>query len=331
VVDEDIEALLSPARHHVAPATAELPRLSVDAQAARLAAAFPAHRIAYLEPSPDPARTTRATVVDAEGREFLTTLDPHSGVAHPLRPAERSLGHFLIKLHYTFFLGPLGEVIALVASVLMLVAALTGFWFYRGALRGLFRLPLKPGQNLRAALGSLHRWVGVSTLVMQLVLGGTGLWFMIEILPATFAAEESEETAAPPPPAFPLAELVSLDRLVAHIHETYPEGEILYLALPLLEGDPVVSRVLHRDAPVWQKRSRFKFDARSGEVLEWIDARKRPASDQFRSILGPLHFGTFGATWVKWLYFVTGFAPALLTITGTWIWWHRSRRLSPSA
>jgi uncharacterized iron-regulated membrane protein len=296
----------------------------------RLAADFPEHRVTYIEPSPDPVRTTRATLVDADGSEYLSTLDPRSGHAHPLLPAERSLGRFLITLHYTFFLGPTGEVIALLASVLMLVAAITGFWFYRGALRGLFRLPLRRGRNLRAALGSIHRWVGVSTLLMQLVLGGTGLWFMIEILPDALASPKPKEKKAPAP-AFPLAELVSLDALAAHIRQTYPDGEILYLALPLREGDPVISRVLHRDAPVWQKRSRFKFEPRTGAVIEWIDARERPAADQASSILGPLHFGSFWATWVKWLYAITGFAPALLTVTGTWIWWRRTRKTASSA
>jgi uncharacterized iron-regulated membrane protein len=42
-------------------------------------------------------------------------------------------------------------------------------------------------------------------------------------------------------------------------------------------------------------------------------------------MLAPLHFGFYGATWVKWAYFIGGFAPALLALTGTALWLARRR------
>lgn len=37
----------------------------------------------------------------------------------------------------------------------------------------------------------------------------------------------------------------------------------------------------------------------------------------------PLHFGDFGGLTLKWLYFFLGLTPALLSITGTWLWIER--------
>ncbi len=37
-------------------------------------------------------------------------------------------------------------------------------------------------------------------------------------------------------------------------------------------------------------------------------------------MLGPLHFGLYGAPWVKWAYFIGGLAPGLLAVSGTVLW-----------
>ena len=40
----------------------------------------------------------------------------------------------------------------------------------------------------------------------------------------------------------------------------------------------------------------------------------------------PLHFGDFGGLTLKWLYFILGLSPALLSLTGTWLWIERQQR-----
>ena len=51
-----------------------------------------------------------------------------------------------------------------------------------------------------------------------------------------------------------------------------------------------------------------------------------PLSQKLNGMLAPLHFGFYGSTLVKWLYFVGGFAPALLALSGTAIWYLRTRK-----
>jgi uncharacterized iron-regulated membrane protein len=82
--------------------------------------------------------------------------------------------------------------------------------------------------------------------------------------------------------------------------------------------------LLHRDAPVWRKFSRIEFDARTGNVRTIRAAANNSAGDQFAAMLAPLHFGFYGATWVKWAYFFGGLSPALLGLTGLLIWRLRS-------
>ena len=86
--------------------------------------------------------------------------------------------------------------------------------------------------------------------------------------------------------------------------------------------------LVHRDAPVWQKFSRVDFDAVTGELRAVRAAADAPAGAQFRSMLAPLHFGLYGAPWVKWVYFIGGLSPGLLALTGVAIWWQRRRAAS---
>jgi uncharacterized iron-regulated membrane protein len=43
-------------------------------------------------------------------------------------------------------------------------------------------------------------------------------------------------------------------------------------------------------------------------------------------ILKQLHFGQFGGIWIKIIYALGGFTPAILSITGFVLWWKRRRR-----
>jgi uncharacterized iron-regulated membrane protein len=84
--------------------------------------------------------------------------------------------------------------------------------------------------------------------------------------------------------------------------------------------------VLEREAPVWRKFSRVDFEPDTGALRAVHDARDGTLSQKLNGMLAPLHFGFYGSTLVKWLYFVGGFAPALLALTGTAIWYLRTRK-----
>ena len=44
----------------------------------------------------------------------------------------------------------------------------------------------------------------------------------------------------------------------------------------------------------------------------------------------PLHIGAVGGRVGQWLYVLLGLAPAVLSVTGTIIWYQRWRRVAPS-
>jgi uncharacterized iron-regulated membrane protein len=111
-----------------------------------------------------------------------------------------------------------------------------------------------------------------------------------------------------------------------------PGAEVFRAQLPAADGGVVGVLLLHRAAPVWQKFSRVEFDAATGALRTVRAAAAAPFWAQFRSMLGPLHFGLYGAPWVKWAYFTGGLAPAILALSGATLWWIRRRppaRIAP--
>lgn len=321
VIIDDLEVVCFPSRYAIAPPE-NGSHLSAAAQARALMSGRDDWRLLSISPALATNRATRAALVDSSGREWTATLDPYRGAVVDVFPSNTTFHHLLLRLHYTFFLGNWGELLALLAGVVMTGACLTGLWIYRRPLMGVFRSPFL-GPNMRARLGSLHRWTGTVSLVMNLVFGLTGIWFMVDIVPASFAESGSRVQAIQEMKRGPI-DLAALDTVTRRLAEVYPDGEVLYYAVSDDAVAPIVTRILHRHALVWHKRSRATFDA-AGEVVSIQDVRGIPLGEKLSFMRGSLHFGTHGAGWVKWLYCITGFSGAILVASGLWIWWLRQR------
>jgi uncharacterized iron-regulated membrane protein len=63
----------------------------------------------------------------------------------------------------------------------------------------------------------------------------------------------------------------------------------------------------------------------SGALLEREDPRERGVLRYLEGFMEPLHFGNFGGTTLKWLYFVLGLTPAALSLSGTVVWLERRK------
>lgn len=78
----------------------------------------------------------------------------------------------------------------------------------------------------------------------------------------------------------------------------------------------------------------FAWQAPFDAVIDWMDEDpgdfERP--DGWLLLLLDLHFGRFrGVIWASILWIVLGLAPALMALSGLWLWLRRRRRLSGSA
>jgi uncharacterized iron-regulated membrane protein len=250
-------------------------------------------------------------------------VEPATGRVLWTGPDQSLLTPWLLGLHIQLHAGRTGYYVTGLGGIGLTLLALTGVYIHRDRLTQLWRHPFRTHLGWRVAFADLHKWIGIFSLYFPLVLGVTGALYCLSILKA--------KPATPITASFDPARLAPLEPMFAIAREKLPGTEVIRAQLPAQPGGPVTVLLLHREAPVWQKFSRVEFDATSGALRVVRAATKAPAGDQFASMLAPLHFGFYGAPWVKWAYFIGGLSPLLLTLTGTAIWWLRRRDSLPGS
>lgn len=322
VVHHELERRLERDRR-VAPPAPERPAAPppLAATARAIAPLAPAgSRLYRVRPARGPDATHQFVFLAADGStRWSAFVDPATGRMLWSGPDQSLFTPWLLHLHMYFHAGRAGAFVAFLGGVALTLLAATGLFIHRDRLAGLARHPFRLGLGWRVALTDLHKWFGLVLIYFPLVLGVTGALYSLSVLRA--------RPAAPPAKAFDLAQLAPIEPMLATARERFPGSEMLRAQLPAGAGGPVTVLLLHRAAPVWQKFSRIEFDAATGALRAVHAAADASAAAQFAAMLAPLHFGFYGAPWVKWAYFAGGLAPALLALSGAAIGLLRRRRL----
>lgn len=282
----------------------------------------PGYRAYRLMPPAEPDETVHLMFLGPDGAtRWSAFADPRDGALLWHGPDQALLTPWILRLHMNLRLGPWGYAVTGAVGGALVLLGLTGLYLHRDGLVAMWRRPpWRRRAGARALLRDLHTWTGVVSLYFSLVLGATGLAFAILILPGQL------RKTPPTAPAFALAELTPLEPLVEAARAALPGQELLRITLPATGDAPVRFLLLDRTAPVWAKFSTVDFDPRTGALTQVRNGRDASTKQKWRAIVAPLHFGFYGATWVKWAYAVGGLAPAVLAVTGSAIWWRRSRR-----
>ncbi|HEY8995642.1 MAG TPA: PepSY-associated TM helix domain-containing protein, partial [Lacunisphaera sp.] len=233
-------------------------------------------------------------------------VEPATGRVLWSGPDQALLTPWLLGFHMQLQAGRNGYYVTGLAGIGLVLLALTGLYIHRERLTQLWRHPFRLHLGWRVAFADLHKWIGIFGLYFQLILGVTGTLYVLSGLKATSAAPPT--IVAP----FDVSRLAPLEPMFAVAREKLPDAEVIRAQLPAQTGGAIVVLLLHREAPPWQKFSRVEFDAYTGALRTVRAAATAPAGDQFASMLAPLHFGFYGAAWVKWAYFIGGLSPALL-------------------
>lgn len=275
-----------------------------------------------LEPGHDAASPDKIVFVGLDRvTRWSALVNPWSGEVL-WRGADQSLLlPWLLHLHMHLHLGVWGYVLCGIAGVALTCLGLTGLWITRDRITRLLRRPFRLSRGGRIAASDLHKWTGLVSIYFSLVLGATGVWFSILVVPAAFERDRRPPLA----PAFDLARLAPIEPAIAAAQREFPGAELARVIFPWDAKIDLQVRVLHREAPIWEKYSRIDFNPATGEIVRIRRASEASTAEKWRSILGPLHFGNKGAPWVKWLYVIGGLTPTVLAVTGTIIWYFRRR------
>lgn len=359
VFAQEIDWLVIPALR--ATPAADGRRADAGTIVANLQARYPGARINRLEFSVRPHFAHEAALSvrqpDGKNRGVTAYVDPATGTVQGEHISTgggyfSSVYQFIRQSHVRLLMGAWGRMFVGVFGITLMLSCATGLWIYRGWIKKLFQLRLKGSWGGRPPWAELHKFIGVWSLIFNLLIGFTGAVFGLEGLyarverkwftpaptaAAKIAAAENAEAAekaevvekGEPAARKPAAKgpMLGVNALLARAREEFPDFTVRTLTLPPRPGTPVV---MTGDVPhplVAQshvrRRSSLRLDAVTGALISKVDGRQDTGWTRIYWAMDPLHFGYFGGLFTKVLWFILGMTPSFLALTGAWMWWKR--------
>lgn len=214
-------------------------------------------------------------------------------------------------------------------SFVTLGALLTGVVIYKRFWRAYTRPKVRTDKGSRALLGDLHRLGGAWSLWFLLIMGLTGLWYLTQGVlwhsgyeiwehPDPIALSDVPVTDGQTPAPIPLAEALATAKA------QHPGME------PALIRFPEYSRG-HYDIAGAGSGIFYDQYAYRAYINPWtgaVEQSRQPATmgglQTIMHIADPLHYGTLGGLWTKFLWFVFGVILTSMSITGFMIWLKRT-------
>ncbi|MBK1663802.1 peptidase [Rhodospirillum rubrum] len=232
---------------------------------------------------------------------------------------------------------PWGWYLVAVMAIPLLGSVVTGMVVYKRFWRAFFTRPkLRAGKGARVLLGDLHRLGGAWSLWFVLLIGVTGLWFLVQAAivdlrgaldpgaPLVVIDRADLPKRAPgehPPPA-------EVDAALAAAQATHAGGRVTALYFPGTAFDPIYAYGSGR-VPLLSDVT--YVHPRTAEVLYSKKGGDSGALGLASQILRPLHVGDFGGSGalglaIKGVWFLFGLILSMLIFSGMLIWSKRTVR-----
>jgi len=275
VFHDELDAATAPGLFLAQPASST--RQPLDLLFANVEKALPDNEISSWLPASEPGAVDRVFVVKHHHHErLLVTVNPYTGaiLASPL-DARRTVTGRIMELHYTFFAGRIGTLLAGLFAVLLCLLGLSGFWIYQNFWSNFIRLRWRASRQI--FLSDLHQTVGIATVVFQLILGFTGAYWNI---PDALRQFRFPNAHPPEITARHWSRNISLDALLDRARQDLPGFQPTFIGFPAISGADL--QILGHAGGAF--RSDYDctavFDAQSGARKSIRDIRKAGLRDQ---------------------------------------------------
>lgn len=247
------------------------------------------------------------------GKIIKVFAHPHSGaILHISDGVQNQLQQKILRLHQTLFLGTTGKVIVVLIGILFFISLITGIYIYRKYLIKvvLFKVRLKS----KNYYSSLHRILGVWSLLFNLLIVVTGLFISVNIILTRFNKVASKVKEINPV-------IFSIDRMKKEIQDDHLNFSIYFIRVPAASGKVQFSGKFKSDPFYYGKyNSRFTYDGITGELESMQSLREQGWWKKWNALIYPLHFANYGGLPLKLLYCFLGLMPGFLSISGFVIW-----------
>jgi len=236
---------------------------------------------------------------------------------------------WLLELHYTLLLNNtfsksplLGLWIGLISALVLCALGITGLILYRRFWLKLFLL--KWDRHLVVMLRRTHRFVGIWSSPVLLLVGLTGFYFNLIVYLEESAELEEEE--------YVMIERLyndqlDFDALLRNSQQQIDGFRPTYMVFPFR---PDVSLTIYGEVPTLNLfasdySSTVSYDRLTGEHIANYDIREAGFVYQLADSLRELHFGNFAGLGSKIIWFISGLGLTVLAMTGPYMWYRRKK------
>ncbi|MEZ7515409.1 PepSY-associated TM helix domain-containing protein [Flavobacterium frigidarium] len=247
--------------------------------------------------------------------------DPVSGKITAVIDANSPLTKWLLKFHYSLHTGIIGEILIFIAGIAFFLSLITGIIVYRKVILKtlLFQKKLNKSSKQRY-YSTLHRYVGVWALLLNLLLVLTGIVLSFNIV--------SSGLKKPEIPSIPIVK-ISIEKVLENTKKAYPDFETTYIRLPSSEdGKLILNGTFTRDPFYLSKYcNKISVAYKTGEVVGVTRIADSSFLNKLVSSILPVHSGHYGNWFIKIIYCLVGLSGPFLSITGYYIWLKRKKLL----
>jgi uncharacterized iron-regulated membrane protein len=302
---------------------------SFDALISDLRVQYPDAKILRLTKSHSADKAYTA-ILQIGNERLYTYQNQYTGKVTGKIEVHSRLTNWLLRLHFTLLARPFGDALVAIVGFLFIALSLTGLWIQRKSLFSVYTKAIRWKAGAKVASHDLHLLMGSMSVVFCFVLAVSGFYMMLYTLDLEwwqkqFAARKVPQEKRVETKPFVLT--LSVDSLMNVSKTLISDFEPRSAILP--QNDKASIRVLGYATsanPFYNGFSSYVNFNSDGSVLKVHDIRHASLSERAEMMLKELHFGQFGGIWIKVIYCLGGFTPAILSITGFVLWWKRRRK-----
>jgi uncharacterized iron-regulated membrane protein len=269
---------------------------------------------------------------------FTIFVNPYTGQVLE-KYSYSETGFYTVFALHRWLLGgndSIGKLIVGISTFIFLFILLTGIILWWPKTKRILkqRLNIKWNASWKRINHDMHLVFGFYSAIFLFIFAFTGLAWSFEWFNNGIYKVTGSPIKAPPPPKSTYiadAKKISFDKALAAAQTVYPSGEFYNIAVPKDSTEAVNVTTLGHDAAHESATDAVYIDQYSGTVIGKMTFGDRSLGAQVRSTFKPVHTGSIWGTPSKIIAFIVCLLGVTFPITGTIMWYNRTRKKKKKA
>ncbi|MDO6435952.1 PepSY-associated TM helix domain-containing protein [Cyclobacterium sp. 1_MG-2023] len=256
-------------------------------------------------------------------------INPHTGEILGERNYFKSFSYFLRNIHVRFYEAYFGRQIVGLAGIALFLSTITGLFIY-----GKFMKKQPFGKirsnKLRITQADLHKFIGISALAFNMMIGITGAWLGLQSYimygldisqPNNFSRNEKVFTEKED-----MNYILDFDAIYQKSQLEFP-NMIPWFIRPTTNGEGIVQVLGNVPGQAYERRSnKLVFDKQKQELLFKYNISDQNFGAKLYFVQESFHFGDFAGISLKILYCLLALSSGFLSLSGFIIYLERTRK-----